>query len=35
MAFAVFADGSANLPKKMLSGIQLLPNNYTIQGRRR
>ena len=32
MAFAVFADGSANLPKKMLSGIQLLPNYYTIDG---
>lgn len=32
MSFAVFADGSANLPRKMLSGIQLLPNNYTIDG---
>ena len=32
MPFAVFADGSANLPKKMLEGIQLLPCDYTIDG---
>ncbi len=32
MAFAVFTDGSANLPRKMLGGIQLLPNNYSIDG---
>ncbi len=32
MPFAVFADGSANLPKKMLDGIQLLPDEYTIDG---
>ena len=32
MAFAVFADGSANLPKSMLEGIQLLPCNYTVDG---
>ena len=32
MAFAVFADGSANLPQSMLEGIQLLPNDYTLDG---
>ena len=32
MAFAVFADGSANLPKSMLEGISLLPNDYTVDG---
>ena len=32
MAFAVFADGSANLPKSMLEGINLLPNDYTVDG---
>ena len=32
MAFAVFADGSANLPKEMLDGINLLPNDYTVDG---
>ena len=32
MAFAVFADGSANLPKSMLDGIDLLPNDYTVDG---
>lgn len=32
MAFAVFADGSANLPKEMLDGIDLLPNDYTVDG---
>ncbi|MCR5576918.1 MAG: DegV family protein [Oscillospiraceae bacterium] len=32
MAFAVFADGSANLPKEMLEGISLLPNDYTVDG---
>ena len=30
MSFAVFADGSANLPKSMLNGIKLLPCNYTV-----
>ena len=29
MAFAVFADGSANLPKKFLGNIRLLPCHYT------
>lgn len=33
MGFVVFADGSANLPRKMLSGIQLLPNHYTVDGK--
>ena len=32
MSFAVFADGSANLPKSMLEGISLLPNDYTVDG---
>ena len=32
MAFAVFADGSANLPKQMLDGITLLPCEYTVDG---
>ena len=32
MSFAVFADGSANLPKKMLDGISLLPCEYTVDG---
>lgn len=32
MSFAVFADGSANLPKSMLEGISLLPCDYTIDG---
>ena len=32
MAFAVFADGSANLPQKMLEGISLLPCDYTVNG---
>ena len=33
MSFAVFADGSANLPKSMLEGISLLPCDYTEIGR--
>ncbi len=33
MSFVVFADGSANLPKKMLSGISLLPCEYTVDGK--
>ena len=32
MAFAVFADGSANLPQTMLEGITLLPCEYTVDG---
>lgn len=32
MSFCVFADGSANLPKKMLEGITLLPCEYTVDG---
>ena len=35
MSFAVFVDGSANLPKQMLDGIQLLPCDYTVDGVRR
>ena len=30
MSFAVFADGSANLPKKLLEGITLLPCEYYV-----
>ena len=33
MPFVVFADGSANLPKKLLNGITLLPCEYTIDGK--
>ena len=32
MSFAVFADGSANLPQSMLEGITLLPCDYTVDG---
>ena len=32
MTFAVFADGTANLPGKLLEGIQLLPSELTING---
>ena len=32
MSFIVFSDGTANLPKSMLKGIQLLPCNYTVDG---
>lgn len=32
MSFAVFTDGSANLPKSMLDGISLLPNEYFVDG---
>ena len=32
MAFAVFADGTANLPGSLLDGIQLLPAEYTVNG---
>ena len=31
-SFAVFADGCANLPKQMLEGIKLIPNEYTLDG---
>ncbi len=33
MAFAVFADGSANLPKKFLDGISLLPCSFSVNGK--
>ncbi len=33
MSFAVFADGSANLPQSMLEGISLLPCEYTVNGK--
>ena len=33
MAFAVFADGTANLPGRMLDGITLLPCEYTMDGK--
>ena len=32
MSFAVFADGSANLPQSLLEGISLLPCEYTVDG---
>lgn len=32
MAFAVFADGTANLPGELLEGISLLPCEYTVNG---
>lgn len=32
MGFAVFADGTANLPRKFLEGITLLPCSYTVDG---
>ena len=32
MSFAVFADGTANLPESMLNGITLLPCEYTVDG---
>ena len=35
MSFIVFADGSANLPGKMLEGIRLLPCNYRLNGQER
>ena len=30
MSFTVFADGCANLPKKLLEGISLLPCSYLV-----
>ena len=33
MSFAVFADGSANLPGNMLGGISLLPCAYVMGGK--
>ena len=35
MSFAVFADGTANLPGNMLEGISLLPCEYTVDGQPR
>lgn len=32
MSFAVFTDGSANLPQRLLSGITLLPCDYSVDG---
>ncbi len=32
MSFVVFADGTANLPKKLLDGISLLPCEYFVDG---
>ena len=32
MTFAVFADGTANLPGSLLEGITLLPSEYTTDG---
>ncbi|MBO5551736.1 MAG: DegV family protein [Lachnospiraceae bacterium] len=33
MSFLVFADGTANLPKKMTDGIRILPCGYLVDGR--
>ena len=33
MSFAVYADGTANLPGILLNGITLLPSEYTIDGK--
>ena len=33
MSFAVYVDGSANLPGNMLDGISLLPCEYTVNGK--
>ncbi len=33
MSFAVFADGTANLPGSLLDGITVLPCEYTIDGK--
>ena len=33
MSFAVFADGSANLPQSLLEGISLLPCEYFVDGK--
>ena len=33
MAFAVFVDGSANMPQSLLDGISLLPCEYTVDGK--
>ncbi len=32
MSFAVYADGSANLPEKMREGMNILPCTYTVDG---
>ncbi len=32
MSFLVFADGSANLPKSLSEGINILPCNYVVNG---
>ncbi len=32
MSFAIFVDGSANLPQSMLQGISLLPCSYVMNG---
>lgn len=32
MSFIVFADGTANLPGKLLDGIRLLPSEFTMDG---
>lgn len=33
MSFMVFVDGSANLPRKMLEGIEVLPCEYSVDGK--
>lgn len=32
ISFAVFADGTANLPGRLLEGISLLSCDYTMDG---
>ena len=32
-SFAVFADGTANLPRRLLEGIRLIPMEYTVDGK--
>ena len=32
MAFLTFVDGSANLPKELLEGINVLPCDYLVNG---
>ena len=32
MSFVAFADGTANLPGRLLDGIKLLPIAYTVNG---
>ena len=33
MAFAVYADGTSNLPEKVREGMIILPCEYTVDGK--